>query len=175
MQVEINLHKIHNMIHILSIDDDELIFTILREIFSNDAAKYCLYTESHPIKALGVLAAHPEISICLIDIAMPEIDGFVLANYITRHYPTIVNIFLSAHETNTILKMALNQHIVYSFITKPFHIEELLQTIESAYVEALQRQRTLNKEKELVYAKQALSNSLEFMENNNHLLDYPIS
>lgn len=67
--------------------------------------------------------------ICLLDIMMPEIDGFELAKYIRTHNSEIPIIFISAKALKEDrikgLKIGADDYLV-----KPFSIEELILKIE---------------------------------------------
>lgn len=67
--------------------------------------------------------------ICLLDIMMPEVDGFELAKYIRLHNSDIPIIFISAKSLKEDrikgLKIGADDYLV-----KPFSIEELILKIE---------------------------------------------
>jgi len=95
-------------------------------------------TEFEVLKASGgrkgiQLAREQKPDVILLDIIMPEIDGFTVSNFIKQIPDTedIPIIFLSAKETKEGLNIALKQGAV-DYIIKPFSPNDLLTRLRRA-------------------------------------------
>jgi DNA-binding response OmpR family regulator len=70
-----------------------------------------------------------QFDLCVLDVMLPELDGFTLAQRIRENNPEIPVIFLTARSTRedrlTGLRLGADD-----YITKPFSIEELVLKIE---------------------------------------------
>ena len=96
-----------------------------------------MYTSNSAKKALEQLSIAPDI--ILLDINMPEINGFELCQAIRDHI-TCPILFLTARVTE---QDAINGFSVGGddYITKPFHMDELLARI-SAHIRREKRKNT---------------------------------
>lgn len=108
---------------ILIIDDEEMILEMLKKCL--EAEDFLVYTANSAKKALEQLSIAPDI--ILLDINMPEINGFELCQAIRDHI-TCPILFLTARVTE---QDAINGFSVGGddYITKPFHMDELLARI----------------------------------------------
>ena len=108
---------------ILIIDDEEMILEMLKKCL--EAEDFLVYTANSAKQALEQLSIAPDI--ILLDINMPEINGFELCQAIRDHI-TCPILFLTARVTE---QDAINGFSVGGddYITKPFHMDELLARI----------------------------------------------
>ena len=120
---------------ILIIDDEEMILEMLKKCL--EAEDLLVYTANSAKKALEQLSIAPDI--ILLDINMPEINGFELCQAIRDHI-TCPILFLTARVTE---QDAINGFSVGGddYITKPFHMDELLARI-SAHIRREKRKNT---------------------------------
>lgn len=120
---------------ILIIDDEEMILEMLKRCL--EAEDFLVYTANSAKKALEQLSIAPDI--ILLDINMPEINGFELCQAIRDHI-TCPILFLTARVTE---QDAINGFSVGGddYITKPFHMDELLARI-SAHIRREKRKNT---------------------------------
>ena len=120
---------------ILIIDDEEMILEMLKKCL--EAEDFLVYTANSAKKALEQLSIAPDI--ILLDINMPEINGFELCQAI-RDHSTCPILFLTARVTE---QDAINGFSVGGddYITKPFHMDELLARI-SAHIRREKRKNT---------------------------------
>jgi len=112
---------------ILLAEDDENLGALLKEYLGMKGYETDLYANGN-IAFKGFLNEHHDL--CLLDVMMPEKDGFTLANEIRQVNSDIPIIFLTAK--------SLKDDILEGFtlgaddyITKPFSMEELLFRIEA--------------------------------------------
>lgn len=112
---------------ILMVEDDETIRTGLKyyleqenfEVIETDNGKNALklYKEN-------------DISICLLDINLPDYNGFDLFNEMKKYKDTSI-IFLTANDLETSIVMGLDMG-ADDYITKPFKARELISRINNA-------------------------------------------
>ncbi|MCL3778981.1 response regulator transcription factor [Prolixibacteraceae bacterium JC049] len=73
---------------------------------------------------------HNKVDICILDVMMPEMDGFTLGKHIRKQNETVPFIFLTARNQKddilTGLKLGADD-----YITKPFEVEELVLRIQN--------------------------------------------
>ncbi len=116
-----------NETRILLAEDDENLGSLLREYLEIKGYKTVLYANGNKAYK-GFIQEH--FDLCLLDVMMPEKDGFTLAREIRQINSDIPIIFLTAK--------SLKQDVLEGFsigaddyITKPFSMEELLFRIEA--------------------------------------------
>lgn len=88
--------------------------------------------EGHALPS-EALAAAPEFQpdLALLDVRMPEMDGYALLDALRREVPDVDAIFMtgSVHETDRQLIRAVRERAFY-FLTKPFDRDVLLTLVE---------------------------------------------
>lgn len=161
---------------ILVVDDTPDILSLIMELLKND---YNLKLASSPKKALDLLQKKPKIDLILLDVMMPEIDGYEMCNIIKRN-PLYVNtpiIFLTALEKVSDIVKGFDCGAV-DYITKPF-IPDVLKARVKTHVELkVLHDNTLAdlKEKEEMLFKQSRMSTLgEMFENVTHQWKQPLS
>ncbi len=104
---------------ILIVDDELPVRESLKAILGKD---YELLIASSGEEALHLMREEP--AIVLLDILMPDMDGFEVLGRIKRHSPDTVIIMITAVNVvkSAVKAMKLG---VYNYITKPFEIEEI--------------------------------------------------
>jgi len=79
--------------------------------------------------ALTKLQQHPDVSIVLSDINMPEMDGLTLLSRLNELNPLIKAVIVSAYGDMENIRVAMNRG-AFDFITKPINFEDLSLTME---------------------------------------------
>ena len=118
--------KEHN---ILIVDDESSNISVLVEILSE---KYNLLVATDGITALEIVDSDERVDIILLDIMMPEMDGYEVA-YKLKHNKKrsdIPFIFLTAKNDNDSIVRGFKEGAV-DYITKPFQKEELLARLKT--------------------------------------------
>ena len=114
---------------ILIVDDSEMNRAILTGILDDG---YDFLEAENGLQALDVLRAHRDISLVLLDIVMPGMDGFEVLRSVKKSNPQVQVIILTGHggdaEEQTAYRMG-----AYNFLKKPMDIDELLNSIRMAY------------------------------------------
>ncbi len=110
---------------ILVVDDEQTVRDFLQRVL--ETAGYTVITVSNGQEALDKVSQF-DISLVLLDIMMPGLDGFEVLDHM-RQYVNIPVIMLSGiHEAPTkIDSLTLGAD---DYITKPFSVEELLARIQ---------------------------------------------
>ncbi|MBS3914196.1 MAG: response regulator transcription factor [Bacteroidetes bacterium] len=109
------------MFRILLVDDDPTLSEITREYL--EARDLSVLLCNNPANALDLLKRHHS-DICLLDVKMPEIDGFTLAEEIRKKDKEIPIVFLTGQtmKEDRIRGLMLGAD---DYILKPYSMEEL--------------------------------------------------
>lgn len=114
-------------VHILLAEDDPNLGHLLKSYLSAKDYEPALVTDG--AQALKLFRKE-KYALCLLDVMMPQMDGFTLAREIRSIDPNVPVIFLTAKN--------LKQDIIEGFksgaddyLTKPFSMEELVYRIEA--------------------------------------------
>ncbi len=112
--------------HLLYVEDDESLSFVTRDHLEMHG-----YRVTHIANGAKVMAsfAAEEYDLCLLDVMLPEIDGFELAREIRRRDTQIPILFLTAKSMKEDRLQGLRLG-ADDYITKPFSIEELILKIE---------------------------------------------
>ena len=113
---------------ILIVDDDPSLLRLLGIRLS--AANYHVESAANAKIALGILKSfHPHMVIS--DLRMEGMDGMALFEQVRQQDPNMPVIIMTAHGTIPDAINATKQG-VFSFLTKPFESQELLETVQKA-------------------------------------------
>ena len=109
--------------NILAVDDEQSNLDILKRFLKDD---YNLYLFSSGEKALDMAFADNSIDMFLLDIMMPEINGFEIAKKLKKNKLTcdIPIIFLTGQMDPENIRMGFESG-GQDYITKPYHLLEL--------------------------------------------------
>lgn len=118
---------------ILIVDDMSTHLLLLQTILEEEGYETIILEESTQV--IDTME-HNDISIVLLDIMMPKMDGFKVLDEISRknklkNIPVIV---ISAKTDSWSIKNALDKG-AFDYITKPINIHDLRNKIKSAYNE----------------------------------------
>jgi response regulator RpfG family c-di-GMP phosphodiesterase len=114
---------------VLIVDDDELILKALSRIL--ESAGYDPRCYLSPEQALAGLEADQPV-VVISDYMMPGIDGITLLKQIREKVPGAVRILCTAAEDFRVALQAVNSGEVFRIISKPWHQQELLATVNQA-------------------------------------------
>ncbi len=113
---------------ILIVDDDPSLLRLLSIRLS--AAGYQVESAANAKVALGTLQSFvPQVVIS--DLRMEGMDGMALFEQIRQQHPNLPVVIMTAHGTIPDAINATKQG-VFSFLTKPFESQELLETVQQA-------------------------------------------
>lgn len=110
------------MIDLLLVEDDIDLQKVLAQYL--ELSGFNVYTANHGKHGLKVFREH-HVDLCILDVMMPVIDGFMLAGEIRKLDPAMPVVFLTAKNQKEDrlrgLKIGADD-----YITKPFEAEELV-------------------------------------------------
>ena len=115
---------------VLFVDDESKALKYFAKAFS---PRFAVFSAASASEALRVMEAHhAEIGVIVTDQRMPEFSGVELLKKVRRQYPHVVRILTTAYSELDLLIDAINTGAVYSFVTKPWRLEDLERTLLSA-------------------------------------------
>lgn len=114
-------------LRILVVDDDEDFSSAVKELLERN--NYDVITAFSGQEALSILSEIPDISIALVDLVMPMMDGFTLLDKIKRMMPELTVMIVTGQGTVQTAVEAI-KHGASDFITKPFDKDILLNKLE---------------------------------------------
>lgn len=127
---------------ILIIDDNPMNIELLEATLEPLNCKILAYT--NPLKALDELE-DTKVELALVDIVMPEMDGFTFTENFLKSHPNTPIIFVSAHGDDDKKVRGFNQGS-YAYVEKPFNVNTTRAQVKSV-LKLKQTQDELLKEK----------------------------
>jgi DNA-binding response OmpR family regulator len=115
-------------VKILYVEDELFLAKIVRESLETRNYEVIMETDGEPVFA-SFLQSKPDV--CVLDIMLPNKDGFTIAEEIRSVSPTVPIIFLTAKiQTADLVKgFSIGAN---DYVRKPFSLEELIVRIENA-------------------------------------------
>ncbi len=113
--------------NILMIDDEIVNAKVVEHIFKDEPEFHIIGTR-HQNEALQILE-NQEISVVLLDLVMPDVDGFELYHLIRQKYDIPVVLVTADRSVETIDK--IRQLGIDDYLTKPLHAYVVKETIQS--------------------------------------------
>jgi two-component system response regulator HupR/HoxA len=114
---------------VLVVDDEPASVGLIRITLGQE---YQVHTATDGEAALGILDAHPEMAVAIIDQRMPGMTGTELLRRTSETHPHLVRIILTGYSDIEALIEAINKGRVYRYLTKPWNRDELLATVRQA-------------------------------------------
>lgn len=117
---------------ILVVDDEPDLEILIRQRFRKQIREDILRFEfaQNGVQALEKLDAHPDITVILSDINMPEMDGLTLLEKVgERNNPAIKSVIISAYGDMENIRTAMNRG-AFDFLTKPIDFSDLELTVQ---------------------------------------------
>lgn len=112
---------------IFYVEDEIFLSKIIKESLEQKGYEVCLVRDGR-FAAAALLDFEPDI--CVLDVMLPNVDGFEIAQLIKNQYPQVPILFLTAKDqTEDVLKgfrLGAND-----YIRKPCSLEELLARIQN--------------------------------------------
>jgi sigma-B regulation protein RsbU (phosphoserine phosphatase) len=117
---------------ILVVDDEPDLELLVRQRFRKQIREDELRFEfaQNGVQALSKLDQHPDITVILSDINMPEMDGLTLLEKVNeRNNPAIKSVIISAYGDMENIRTAMNRG-AFDFLTKPIDFADLEVTVQ---------------------------------------------
>lgn len=161
---------------ILVVDDTADILRVVMELLKEE---YSLKIADSPKKALNLLETKPDIDLILLDVMMPEIDGFEVCKKIKQNhfYRDVPVIFLTALADETEIIKGFEAGAI-DYITKPFMPQVLKARVKTHIGLKILKDKMASDllEKEMLLCKQSKMATLgEMFENVTHQWKQPLS
>jgi len=112
---------------ILLVDDEEMVLGLLKRAFSD--SPYRILTAGTGAQAIELLEAHP-VSLIITDHKMPGMTGVELLSEARRRWPDRARLLITGYADVEAIQGAINEGRVHHFMTKPFDVERLRQTVD---------------------------------------------
>ncbi len=122
------------MKNVLIADDERPFLLSLKDGLKEHADNFNVTTAENGAEAVSILQ-HQSIDLLVTDLKMPTMDGFELLAHLSRHYPTVPVIVMTAFGTQEI-EERLNRFDNFHYIEKPLDIEHLANAIYKALGDA---------------------------------------
>jgi len=136
---------------ILIVDDEMDALDLMEELFLKHG--YETFTARNGIEAMPIISEN-EPDILISDMVMPEMDGIKLLEMVTKKYPDIAVIMITAHGTIETAVETMKKG-AKDYILKPLRLDEIL-----AKVETISQLKSLMKENQ--YLREKLSQKYNF-------------
>ena len=127
------------------VDDEVDVAAMIRQRFRREIRdqEYEFIFAYNGLEALSRLIEHPDISIILSDIKMPEMDGLTLLLKLKElKNPSLITVVISAYGDMENVRTAMNRG-AYDFLSKPIDFDDLRRTITRALAEIAEARRAL--------------------------------
>jgi DNA-binding NarL/FixJ family response regulator len=117
---------------VLIVDDHALIREALHAVLKELKREAVIFEASNGRQAVHIVEEHPDISLILLDINLPDRDGFSVLRELRDRYATIAIIIISSSNDQDAVKRAFKLGAL-GFITKTTAREVMLNAIELVF------------------------------------------
>ena len=144
---------------ILIVDDSALNWMVLIEILGKE--NYTFLEAENGQQAVELLDCHPEVDLLLLDITMPEIDGFGVLEIMNQYHwieetPVIM---ISAEDAYSFIERAYDLG-ASDYITRPFDARVVCRRVSNTLMLYAKQKRLVQMVAEQVYEKEKVSNTM---------------
>ena len=144
---------------ILIVDDSALNRMVLIEILGKE--NYTFLEAENGQQAVELLDCHPEVDLLLLDITMPEIDGFGVLEIMNQYHwieetPVIM---ISAEDACSFIERAYDLG-ASDYITRPFDARVVCRRVSNTLMLYAKQKRLVQMVAEQVYEKEKVSNTM---------------
>ena len=144
---------------ILIVDDSALNRMVLIEILGKE--DYTFLEAENGQQAVELLDCHPEVDLLLLDITMPEIDGFGVLEIMNQYHwieetPVIM---ISAEDAYSFIERAYDLG-ASDYITRPFDACVVCRRVSNTLMLYAKQKRLVQMVAEQVYEKEKVSNTM---------------
>ncbi|MFN2353435.1 MAG: response regulator [Desulfopila sp.] len=115
--------------NVLFVDDDQIMLLAIQKRFAAYSDHFAMLTAGDGFEAVQRLK-ETSVSLIVLDLKMPRMDGMSLLSHTREKYPDIPVIIVSGYRTAEMYKMAKAQGVI-AYISKPFQVDDLGKIIIS--------------------------------------------
>ncbi len=151
---------------ILVVDDEPTVLMLVQRLLAREG--FDVQTTGHPREALGILA-HEEFDLLVVDLHMPEMDGFEVLEWVSSNRPDIVSLVLSGTQRIEDAIAAI-QRGAFDFYMKPVERDLLVEKVRRALQHKELRDRNAELLEQLQASNIELENRLSQLELAHRLL-----
>ncbi len=114
---------------VLFVDDDQIMLLAIEKRFAQHADQFTMVMANDGFEAVQKLKESC-ISLIVLDLKMPRMDGMSLLSHTREKYPDIPVIIVSGYRTAEMYKLAKSKGVI-AYISKPFQVDDLGKIIMS--------------------------------------------
>jgi sigma-B regulation protein RsbU (phosphoserine phosphatase) len=152
---------------ILVVDDEPDLEILIKQRFRKQIREDELSFEfaQNGVQALRKLDEHPDISVILSDINMPEMDGLTLLEKVgEKNNPCLKAVIISAYGDMDNIRTAMNRG-AFDFLTKPIDFSDLEVTVAKTMHQLTVITRALQARDELVAVQRDLNTAMRIQQS----------
>ena len=113
----------------LVVDDHELIREAMRDALAELDGEAAILEASDSREAMRLIEEHPEVDLILLDLNLPDRDGFTVLSELRKSHPAISVVVMSARQDHNSVVKALNQGAL-GFIPKSVTRKVILAAVQ---------------------------------------------
>ncbi len=131
-----------NRLQILVLDDEKIFRDEISEFLKNEG--FSVFTASKPSEAFAIIESN-EIDILILDLRLPEMDGFSVLERVKTNFPEMEVIMITGHGDMDAVIQAMRMGAV-EFFPKPFRLLDIKTAIERTkrFIEVNHRLKEVN-------------------------------
>lgn len=114
---------------VLIVDDEPEFCSIIRKFLKGET--YELHSVGCGQEALRLLNEASAFDVVLLDLNLPDMNGFKVMGYLAEHFPDTLVVIITGYASLESATEALRCG-AYDYLTKPFAREELFKTLQNA-------------------------------------------
>lgn len=115
--------------NVLFVDDDQIMLLAIEKRFSAFSDYFTIIKANDGFEAVQILK-DTSVSLIVLDLKMPRMDGMSLLSHTREKYPDIPVIIVSGYRTAEMYKLAKAKGVI-AYISKPFQVDDLGKIIMS--------------------------------------------
>lgn len=117
----------HMAVEILLADDDDLLRDLVKDVLEEEG--YIVYTAINGAEALDIFYEKKDLSLVILDVMMPEMDGIMVLDDIRKLSDVPVLMLTALGDSNS--ELTGLRHGANDYVSKPFHYEVLVERIKN--------------------------------------------
>jgi signal transduction histidine kinase/CheY-like chemotaxis protein len=114
---------------VLIVDDEPSFCRVIYRLLKGEA--YDLQSVGSGQEAIGVIDRSPAFDVVLLDLNLPDMNGFKVMGHLSKHAPESLVVIMTGYASLESATEALRCG-AHDYLTKPFAREELIKTLQNA-------------------------------------------